>query len=286
VAESGNYDICGTLLEYGADLESRDLTGKTPLHTFFNPVVGMLLNNNREVVDEEIMAPDTSGMTIVQYAAWSSKSEPRHLVPYLRSGEIYPFLARDYAGRLLLHFAAHRGNIPMLEYLLSLPHDIGLKVRDMGGQSALHYAVQSKRTEAINLLVSNGADLNAVDIKGWTVLHCAAARNNLPAVERVVKLCGKKFLWSQDRDGRTPAELAYLYKAFKTADYLDSLGTQELDLRRQPHPPREESRTVSLSNLVCYLSRRPLNSVHLVVVAVVVIWYIFYPPGKCIVISL
>ena len=280
MAESGNYDICRILLEYGADIGSRDLAGKTPLHTFFNPVIGMLLTNNREAVDEEIMAPDTSGMTIIQYASWSSKSEPRHLVPYLKPGEISPLLARDYAGRSLLHFAAHRGNIAILKYLLSLSHEIGLNTRDMGGQSVLHYAAQCKRTEAINLLLSKGADVDAVDTKGRTVLHCAAARNNLPAIKRVVKVCGKRTLWSQDRDGRTPAELAYRHKAFKVNDYLNSLGAQQLDPGRNLHPPRLDSGTVSLGNLVRYLSRETLNLVHLVVVVAVMLWHVFHPPAN------
>jgi ankyrin repeat protein len=280
ITKSGNYDICRVLLEHGADLGSRDVAGKTPLHTFFNSVVGMILANHREAIDDEIMAPDTAGMTILQYAAWSSKSEPQHLVPYLQFGEIYPFLARDYAGRPLLHFAAQRGNIAILKYLLSLPHDVGLKIRDTSGQSVLHYAVHSKRIEAIDFLVSNGADINAVDTKGRTVLHCAAARNKVAAIERVVALSGRNSLYLRDEDGRTPAELAYRYKAFEAVECLKSLSPEGLGFMRHFHPPRVESRTGSLGSLACYMRRRALKSTHLVAFVMVLLWYIFHAPGK------
>jgi ankyrin repeat protein len=240
----------------------------------------MILTNHREAIDDEIMTPDTAGMTILQYAAWSSKSEPHHLVPYLQFDEIYSFLARDYAGRSLLHFAAQRGNIAILKYFLSLPLDVGLKSRDMSGQSVLHYAVHSKRTEAIDILVSNGADINAVDTKGRTVLHCAAARNNLAAIERVVALCGRSILHLRDQDGRTTAELAYRYKAFEAAECLKSLTAEGLDFRGHSHPPHVESRTRRLGSLTCYLGHRSLSSAYLVVFVMALLWYIFHAPGN------
>jgi ankyrin repeat protein len=280
LSKSGNYDICRALLEHGADLGSRDIAGKTPLHVFFSPVVGMILTNHREAIDDEIMTPDTAGMTILQYAAWSSKSEPQHLVPYLQFGEIYPILARDYAGRSLLHFAAMRGNMAILKYFLSLPHDVGLKIRDISGQSVLHYAVHSKRTEAIDFLVSNGADIDAVDTKGRTVLHCAAAKNNLAAIKRVVSLGGRGSLYLRDQDGRTPADLAYRYKAFEAAECLKSLSAEGLDFRRHFRPPRVESRAGSIGSLTCCMRRRTLRSAHLVVLVMVLLWYIFYAPNK------
>lgn len=240
----------------------------------------MILANHREAIDDEIMTPDTAGMTILQYAAWSSKSEPQHLVPYLQCGEIYPFLARDYAGRSLLHFAAQRGNIAILKYFLSLSHDVGLKIRDTSGQSVLHYAVHSKRTEAIDLLVSNGANIDAVDTKGRTILHCAAAKNNLAAIERVVALCGRGSLYLRDHDGRTPAELAYRYKAFEAADCLKSLTVEGPDCRGHFYPPRVESRGGSSGSLTCYMCRRFFKSAYLVVFVMVLLWYIFRAPRK------
>ncbi|RYP42658.1 hypothetical protein DL767_000027 [Monosporascus sp. MG133] len=220
VACSGNYDSCRILLEHGADLGNRDADGKTPLHVFFSPIVGVILTSHREAVSEEVAICDASGMTILQYAAWSSKSEPQHLDPYLQKGQAYTCIARDDTGRTLLHFAAQRGNLALLKYLLRLPTNAGLGARDASGQSVLHYAVHSKRTEAIDLLLAHGADPHAVDLKGRTILHCAARRNNLAAVKRSLEVCGEQGLRACDENGMTPAELAYRYKSFDAATQL------------------------------------------------------------------
>lgn len=274
VSQSRNYDIFQALLAHGADLGSRDLADKTPLHTFFNPVVGTVILSHRDM-DEEIFSPDSHGMTIVQYAAWSSKSEPLHLISCLRSAELYPFLARDCKGRSVIHFAAQRGNIAILRYLFDLPFDVGINIRDSSGQSALHYAVQSRRTETIDLLLSNGADINAADEKGRTILHCAAERNNLVAIERVLELCGKNILHTRDLDGITPAKLAYRRKAFSAAKYLNSLTAENLGFERQHRSFREENLVRSWSKLMYSISRVLYSSTYLVVVAVT-LWSIFH----------
>jgi len=224
VSHQGNYDTCRILLEHGADLGNRDADGKTPLHVFFGPVVGMILLRHRDAVGEELATCDGAGMTILQYTAWSSKSKPQHLDAYLQRDQAYSCIARDGAGRSLLHFAAQRGNLELLEYLLGLPISASIEARDAGGQSVLHYAVCSKRTRAIDLLLARGADPHAVDFQGRTMLHCAAKRNNLAAVERALELCGDRGRHALDKDGLTPAELAYRHKAFDAARRLGCTG--------------------------------------------------------------
>jgi len=229
VTERGNYEICRVLLENGADLGNRDADGRTPLHTFFSCTVGTILTRHHETVGEELLMRDASGMTILQYAAWSSQAQPQHLEPYIRNGDTSPFLGRDYAGRSLLHLAAQRGNISLLRYLLDVPTDLGLEIRDAMGQSVLHYAVHSRRTEVIDMLLARGVGTGLVDSSGRTLLHAAARRNNLAAVKRVLEHCDVSILNSRDKDGMNPAELACRYKSLETASYLLSLEGKEPD---------------------------------------------------------
>lgn len=220
VACSGDYDCARILLEHGADIGNRDVDGKTPLHVLFGPVAGTILTRHREAVKEEAETRDASGMTILQYASWSSKSEPQHLNPYLQGCQAYTCIARDDTGRTLLHLAAQRGNCALLRYLLSLPTNAGLGARDASGQSVLHYAVYSKRTETIDLLLANGADSRVVDLKGRNLLHCAAKRNNVAAVRRLLEICGDRDIKACDVDKMTPGALAYRHKSFDAATLL------------------------------------------------------------------
>ncbi|MHC9538073.1 MAG: ankyrin repeat domain-containing protein [Vulcanimicrobiota bacterium] len=50
--------------------------------------------------------------------------------------------------------------------------------RDAGGMTALHYAAQNGNFLAVNLLVSNGADVNALNMSRATPLHCTVIRSS------------------------------------------------------------------------------------------------------------
>lgn len=69
----------------------------------------------------------------------------------------------------LLHAAARLADPPILEYLIS----VGFGIEDRGGASgpALLVAVSENRMDNIAWLIENGADVNATDLGGGTVLH-------------------------------------------------------------------------------------------------------------------
>lgn len=167
---------------------------------------------------------DKYGMSVLHYIAWSSKSGPEHLLPYVRKDDVIPFISRDSDGRSILHFAAQRGNLAILRFICDIPGGVAVTGKDIRGQTPLHYAVQSKRVDAIDILVNRGASIFDVDSMGRTVLHCAAKRNNVAAVTRLLELGANKNLFSLDKTGRTPLTLAYHHKASAVVQYLVSLG--------------------------------------------------------------
>lgn len=222
-----DYTISRTLIANGADLENRDVERKTPCHNFFNMAVGeVLLQHNRDIVD--LQTCDNNGMSILQYAAWSSQSQPCHIFACIRTDDIEPFMTRDHLGRRMIHFAAQRGNIEVLRYLLNLPFNIDIDCKDMAGLTPLHYAAESKRVDTITLLVSKGANIHAVDMHGRTPMHRAATRNNLLAINCIAEIAGKGIIGKVDYHGNTPAQLAYRYRATAAAEYLSDIGNEVL----------------------------------------------------------
>ena len=165
-------------------------------------------------------------MTILQYVSWSSKSSPEHFLLHLRQGQILPFVSRDAEGRSVLHFAAQRGNLSILNYVLSLSRHVDVDARDIRGQTPLHYAVQCKRTETIDLLVARGSRVRAIDTNGCTVLHCAVMHNNVAAIKRLLELGAADDLLLLDRDERTPFQVALRWKASESVQYIMDLGIQ------------------------------------------------------------
>jgi len=129
-----------------------------------------------------------------------------------------------------MHFAAQRGNIAVLEFLLNLPFDTEVNCRDAFGRTALHYATESKRTQAIGLLISHGANIDATDYEGRHAIHYAAAKNNLSAIECIVGFAGNDIVQKIDNYGGTPAQLAHSRGAFKVSTYLTNIVQESTNL--------------------------------------------------------
>jgi uncharacterized protein len=84
--------------------------------------------------------------------------------------------ATDGYKRTAITWAAFAGNIQLLEWLISNGAD--LNHRDARGYSALHFAVQEKQLEAVASLIRNKADLEARDANGNTPLMEAVFRSS------------------------------------------------------------------------------------------------------------
>ena len=179
-----NYETSHALLTHGADLGNRDMEGKTPCHTFFNPVVGQILLSHREEISD-LLASDHKGMNIFHYASWSSKSEAQHIFACVTPDDVHSISAQDSLGRTMLHLASQRGNVTLIQSLLNLPFKIEVDLPDKKGQTALHYAVHSKRVDTISTLVAAGANIDAVDSQGKTPLDHAREGHNLLAINRL-----------------------------------------------------------------------------------------------------
>lgn len=74
----------------------------------------------------------------------------------------------------VLHYAAARGNVPVMELAISC--GVRVDARDCGGSSALHLAARNDRVDAANLLVACGVDVDVRGDGGRTPLHMAAHR--------------------------------------------------------------------------------------------------------------
>ncbi len=126
---------------------------------------------------------------------------------------------RDNWGRTVLHKASGwQGQREIVELLISNGADVNAKRSD--GAIPLHYAVYYDRMENVEILLSKGADLNAKDgdQKGATPLHEAAWRSR----EEIVDLLISKGADVNDKDneGQTPLDLAVQHKRTDNIDLL------------------------------------------------------------------
>lgn len=116
-------------------------------------------------------------------------------------------------GETKLHRAAAGGSIYIEESRRLLAQGADVNLRDLGGRTALHWAVDAGiggSVETVRALLEAGADVNAQDNIGWTPLHHLAARAN---PERGVEIASLLLQAGADpgitnSDGATPEQLA------------------------------------------------------------------------------
>ncbi|KAI9043656.1 skeletrophin [Aspergillus affinis] len=133
-----------------------------------------------------IRAPDRSGWSAIHIAA---DSESVEMVKWLLKEGAFvdaETLGLSHPGRTALHFAASKRSDAgprMVHELLEHGAKATANTRQ-GGNSPLHYAVDSRSVETIKALLNAGADPNAASSSGLTPLHRCAA---IPGLEGIVE---------------------------------------------------------------------------------------------------
>ena len=119
-----------------------------------------------------------------------------------------------------IHKAAIIGNTEVIQQHLAAGTDVNAKAG--GGDTPLDWAIMGKRTGAADLLRKHGGMMVEELRSGMTPLH-AAARKGLKEVVELLIHEGAD-LNAKDEDGGTPLDVAIQFKELETADLLRKHG--------------------------------------------------------------
>jgi len=94
--------------------------------------------------------------------------------------------AQDSDGMTALHYAVGEGNKEVMELLVSNGADVNAVNQDNGLVTVLHWAAVNGKRDVMKRLLEHGADVEAKAEDGWNVLHFAAQNSQWEVVKWLV----------------------------------------------------------------------------------------------------
>nr|CAD7592294.1 unnamed protein product [Timema genevievae] len=261
------------LLEKGAEVNFRDLGGRSALHLAAvqkngEDIIEILIKHGADIhlVDEVLQ------WTALRYAdkvrAWSvigvilqNKGNTNDLVFTKQT-----FCDGDYIISAL-HIAAKGGYIELLEFLLYTDKYINISL-DNDRYSLLHVAAQYGQRGVLELLLAKGANILCKDKNENTPMHFASKNGHLGVVQCLVeRMESKKFdkeyyryinlvlegINSKDKQGKTPLFIASEHNHLEVVKYLTEKGADVEICSRDGYSPLYIALLKGNTNVIYFL---------------------------------
>ena len=167
-------------------------------------------------------------------------SDYEYILNILRSGsaedlnelmmleDSFPHGADSLTGTHWILHAIGAGSFEAIEWMLR--QKVDLDIRDAGGDTVLHEAIERDkpdRYELLELILKAGADVNLKGQNDWTPAHRAAVNNDVKALKILVRNGANLSIKTSIDDYATPLEEARIMSRFRhcldAIQYLQSL---------------------------------------------------------------
>ena len=183
-AEAGQVDRIQELLREGANIESKDKYGRTPLMVAAVagqlPAVKLLLDKGSDVYARNIHGADA-----FEFAVSNGRAE----IVGVLIGRGVDLKER---GGPALRQSARNGQSAVAKVLLE--HQVDVNVRSDSGETPLMAAVDGRQRSMVAFLIDHGADVNAVDNRAETALSRSLAGpwGRDPKITKMLKQAGAR----------------------------------------------------------------------------------------------
>ncbi|XP_006885854.1 PREDICTED: espin [Elephantulus edwardii] len=256
-ARFGHPEVVNWLLNYGGgDPTAVTDTGALPIHYAAAKGDFASLRMLVQCYPEGVNAQTKNGATPLYLACQEGHLEvTQYLVQECGAN---PHLSA-HDGMSPLHAAAQMGHSPIIVWLASCTN-LSLAVKDKDGATAMHFAASRGHAKVLSWLLLHGGEISA-DIWGGTPLHDAAENGELECCQ--VLVVNGALLDARDRDGYTACELADFNGHTRCTRYLrtvENMSVEHRVLSRDPSAELEPKQLDSgMSSPNTTMSVQPLN---------------------------
>jgi len=226
----GDIEKVKSFIEAGADVNTKDGTGFTPLHC---AAMAGHVNVAKLLIDKgaAVSVEPNQGSRTPLY--WAIKNKHKDVAKLLIDK------GADVSSIHLLYYACWYGYRDFVELFIQKGADANSKY---WGDAPSHYAIWGGYADVLELLLAHGADANAKDTDGWPLLHYAAGSGSMDMTKMLLDK-GAEPNVREDKGAQTPlhraadkghaavAELLIIHGADVTAK--DNQGRIPLSLAKE-----------------------------------------------------
>ena len=226
----GNHaDVVQVLIDAGADIETKDQKGRSPLH---NAGSSGALDVLKTLVKAgaDVCVTDSTGRTCLIFAAHRGHTETVRYLVGLKDVDVNHV---DTTGWPALRHAAVRNHPDVVQVLIDAGADI--ETRDNHDRTPLLVASQCGNLRVVKVLVKAGADVCVTDNKGLTCLTLAAGLGHSETVRTLLCLPEVDVNQSHNR-GFTSLHCAVLKKHSDVVQLLIDAGA-DIEVNRDRISP-------------------------------------------------